>query len=238
MLTRGHHEAVLNRDSVQLSLASQVAVSKAILTAADITARIERLEGFGREFVGAAIVARAWVDDAYRARLLDDGITAAAELGAYTGGFQARGGIAGLHTLNMWVFRSLGDHLWRHGHCAVGFVSRSLQRCMAAPAAGMMVSSKGHTRGCDAMVTSYSHVRLTPQAQAQFDDPSEISSLGFCINLVLSCLPTGICDRGQQRSDGHHPEGRGGHAHRVARVRLHLLLLLPFRHPGPPAALV
>ena len=84
-----------------------MAVSKAILTAADITARIERLEGFGQEFVGAAIVARAWVDDAYCARLLDDGITAAAELGAYTGGFPARGGIAGLHTLNMWVFRSL-----------------------------------------------------------------------------------------------------------------------------------
>ena len=76
-------------------MATQVAISKGILTAADVTARIERLEGFGRDFVGAAIVARAWVDEEYRKRLLDDGITAAAELGAYTGGFPARGGVTG-----------------------------------------------------------------------------------------------------------------------------------------------
>jgi len=34
----------------------QVATEKGILTAADITKRIERLQGFGRDFVGAAIV--------------------------------------------------------------------------------------------------------------------------------------------------------------------------------------
>ena len=72
-----------------------MATAKGILTAAEITARIERLEGFGRDFVGAAIVARAWTDADYRARLLDDGITAAAELGAHTGGFPARGGVTG-----------------------------------------------------------------------------------------------------------------------------------------------
>jgi len=40
-------------------------------------------------------VARAWTDPGFRARLLDDGITAAEELGAFTGGFPARGGVSG-----------------------------------------------------------------------------------------------------------------------------------------------
>ena len=86
----------------------QVATAKGILSAADITKRIERLQGFGRDFVGAAIVARAWTDAGFRARLLDDGITAAAELGAFTGGFPARGGTSG-PTWTLYLIRNRGS---------------------------------------------------------------------------------------------------------------------------------
>ncbi len=40
-------------------------------------------------------MARAWTDPGFKGRLLDDGITAAEELGAFTGGFPARGGVSG-----------------------------------------------------------------------------------------------------------------------------------------------
>ena len=125
-----------------------MATAKDILTAAEVTKRIERLQGFRTDFVGATIVrsknakfdrstgqlprrhsiaarydirnnmktefpivrigryfisisnlqvARAWTDADFKARLLDDGITAAAELGAFTGGFPARGGTSGAY---------------------------------------------------------------------------------------------------------------------------------------------
>ena len=91
----------------------QVATAKGILTAADITKRIERLQGFGRDFIGAAIVGRAWTDAAFKARLLDDGITAAEELGAFTGGFPARGGVSGAsRTLVPTVLMTLPRHIF------------------------------------------------------------------------------------------------------------------------------
>jgi nitrile hydratase len=50
----------------------------------EVRREIERIESPG-EHLGAKLVARAWVDDAYKARLLSDGKSAAAELGVGVG---------------------------------------------------------------------------------------------------------------------------------------------------------
>jgi nitrile hydratase len=55
-------------------------VARGILTHEEIRAEIERMDGRG-EHLGARIVARAWVDPAFRDRLAADGNAAAAELG-------------------------------------------------------------------------------------------------------------------------------------------------------------
>lgn len=58
----------------------QLAIERGLLLQSDIDAVIAALEAPRPEW-GAMIVARAWRDDAYRARLLADGSAAAAELG-------------------------------------------------------------------------------------------------------------------------------------------------------------
>ncbi len=55
-------------------------IEKGILTANDIRRQMELAESAGPH-QGARLVARAWVDDAFRRRLLDDGRAAATELG-------------------------------------------------------------------------------------------------------------------------------------------------------------
>jgi hypothetical protein len=58
----------------------ELLIEKGFFTAQDVREQIERLQTPQPEN-GAMIVARAWVDPQYKARLLADGSTAAAELG-------------------------------------------------------------------------------------------------------------------------------------------------------------
>lgn len=55
-------------------------VRKGLLTPREVTLEIQKIEQPSPRW-GAAIAARAWVDPAFKARLLDDGKDAAAELG-------------------------------------------------------------------------------------------------------------------------------------------------------------
>jgi len=68
-----HHELV----GVALR---ELLIEKGVFSAADERAKIEELQA-ASPANGARIVARAWVDDAFRARLLDDADAAIAELG-------------------------------------------------------------------------------------------------------------------------------------------------------------
>ena len=55
-------------------------VEKGVFSADDMRAQVERMDGT-TPARGARLVARAWVDDAFRERLLADSMSAAAELG-------------------------------------------------------------------------------------------------------------------------------------------------------------
>jgi nitrile hydratase len=58
----------------------ELLVEKSILTAADITAQIEAMDE-RRPANGAAVVARAWVDPEFKARLLEEASSASREMG-------------------------------------------------------------------------------------------------------------------------------------------------------------
>lgn len=75
----GNAEAQIIVDALQNLL-----VSKNILGHEEVTQEIQKLEAPGVH-LGAKIVARAWLDRDYRARLLKDGKAAAAELGIKVG---------------------------------------------------------------------------------------------------------------------------------------------------------
>ena len=59
-------------------------VEKGVFSAGDMRAQIERMDAL-TPARGARVVARAWVDDGFRARLLADSKAAAAELGIHLG---------------------------------------------------------------------------------------------------------------------------------------------------------
>jgi nitrile hydratase len=61
----------------------ELMIAKGLLTAADIRRQIERLDSRGRA-TGAKIVARAWVDPAFKKRLLADAKKATEEFGVDT----------------------------------------------------------------------------------------------------------------------------------------------------------
>ena len=64
-----------------LSIAlKELLIEKGVITAAEVRQFIEKRDSI-TPANGAKVVARAWVDPAYRARLLEDGNAAAAELG-------------------------------------------------------------------------------------------------------------------------------------------------------------
>lgn len=71
----GNIEAQIIVDALQ-----DVLISKALLTAHEVTAAIAKLESPGIH-LGAKVVAKAWTDPAYKRRLLDDGRAAVQELG-------------------------------------------------------------------------------------------------------------------------------------------------------------
>lgn len=58
----------------------ELLVEKGVATAAEIAAQIERMDG-RTPALGAKVVARAWTDPAFKARLLADGSAACRELG-------------------------------------------------------------------------------------------------------------------------------------------------------------
>ncbi len=62
----------------------ELLILKGVFTAVDVDRQVEAMDGRTHER-GAMMVARAWVDPAYRARLLADGSAAAAELGLEVG---------------------------------------------------------------------------------------------------------------------------------------------------------
>ena len=65
----------------------ELLIDKGVFTANDVRREVEAMEGRDAG-VGAAMVARAWVDPAYKARLLADTAAAAADLGFSAGPFR------------------------------------------------------------------------------------------------------------------------------------------------------
>jgi nitrile hydratase len=75
----GNLEAQIWTDALQ-----NVLVRKNLLAPEEVTQEIEKIESPG-EHLGARIVARAWVDPAFKARVLANGKSGAAELGIKVG---------------------------------------------------------------------------------------------------------------------------------------------------------
>jgi nitrile hydratase len=77
------HAAAVTRSNAELRAAALEAelVERGLVSTDAIDAVVEHFEQRVGPRHGARMVARAWVDDGYRARLLADGATAAAELG-------------------------------------------------------------------------------------------------------------------------------------------------------------
>jgi nitrile hydratase len=82
----GEHEALIIEDEVGnieaqiiIDALQHVLIAKGLLTAHEVTAAIAKLESPGLH-LGAKIVAKAWIDPAYKSRLLSDGRAAVQEL--------------------------------------------------------------------------------------------------------------------------------------------------------------
>lgn len=73
-----------SRHEIMGSALAELLVEKGILTAEEIRAQIERMDSVGPS-IGARVVARAWRDPAFKARLLADGSAACRELGIEVG---------------------------------------------------------------------------------------------------------------------------------------------------------
>ena len=76
----------LSHYEVMLTAVTGLLIEKGIISAADMRAQVERMDTLSPA-QGARLVARAWVDDGFRRRLLADSGKAAAELGIDTGQF-------------------------------------------------------------------------------------------------------------------------------------------------------
>lgn len=71
-------------DALRVEALQALLVEKGILTGDDVRSELENVDGLGNPALGARIVARAWVDPAFKARLLSDAKSAVAELGIDT----------------------------------------------------------------------------------------------------------------------------------------------------------
>ncbi len=76
----------LSHHQVMLMAVTGLLIEKGIVSAADMRAQVERMDSLSL-VQGARLVARAWVDDGFRRRLLADSAKAAADLGIDTGQF-------------------------------------------------------------------------------------------------------------------------------------------------------
>src|SRR3954453_7082132 len=86
-----HHEPLVIEDEqgniegqILIDALQNLLVRRNLVAPGEVRREIERIESPGVD-LGARIVARAWVDYDYRARLLQDGKPAAAELGIGVG---------------------------------------------------------------------------------------------------------------------------------------------------------
>lgn len=82
----GEHEAIVVEDDagnieaqIIVDALQEVLIAKGLLTAHEVTASIAKLESPGIH-LGARVIAKAWADPAYKARLLADGRAAVQEL--------------------------------------------------------------------------------------------------------------------------------------------------------------
>ncbi len=87
----GEHDTLVVEDDAgnleaQQTIAAlqEILIAKGVLTADEVRKEIERIEAPGVH-LGARIIARAWTDPDYKARLLRDGKSAASELGIKVG---------------------------------------------------------------------------------------------------------------------------------------------------------
>jgi nitrile hydratase len=78
---RGHHPAPPTPIERRVTAIESLLVEKGLLTSDVVDAVVETYERDVGPLNGATVVARAWVDGAYRARLLDDATQAIGELG-------------------------------------------------------------------------------------------------------------------------------------------------------------
>ena len=92
---RGHfhddHEALIVEDDagnlegqIIIDALQSVLIDRGLLTAPEVLREIEKLESPGIH-LGAKIVARAWADESYKARLLENGKQAIGEIGISVG---------------------------------------------------------------------------------------------------------------------------------------------------------
>jgi len=77
----GHHPAPLTEVERRVAAIESLLVERGLVTTDTIDAIVEVYEHDLGPMNGAAVVAHAWTDEAYRARLLEDATSAIAELG-------------------------------------------------------------------------------------------------------------------------------------------------------------
>jgi len=89
--THDEHEALVIEDDagnlegqIMIDALQSVLIARGLLTAAEVSKEIEKLESPGVH-LGAKIVARAWADPAYKARVLENGKEAIGEIGIAVG---------------------------------------------------------------------------------------------------------------------------------------------------------
>jgi len=75
------HQVVPSDPALRVKALESLLVEKGIVDAAALDALVDRYQNQVGPRNGARVVARAWVDPAYKQRLLDDGTSAIAELG-------------------------------------------------------------------------------------------------------------------------------------------------------------
>ena len=76
-----HHPAPLTRAEARAKAIESLLVEKGLISTDAVDAQVERYEQDIGPLKGARAVARAWVDPAYKARLLADGASAVTEVG-------------------------------------------------------------------------------------------------------------------------------------------------------------
>ncbi len=82
----GHDEPLTHYQTMEIAL-RELLIEKGVFAPEDVRREVEAMEGRDAG-AGARMVARAWVDPAYKRRLLDDAKAAAAEFGFEAGPFR------------------------------------------------------------------------------------------------------------------------------------------------------